>query len=679
MECTVCAEESEYFGLPECEHKDVCSLCWFRMTTLLKTNQCPVCRHECKTIFIVNDIYLTFEELNVVGWGDQIEGFLKDIHSGMFFESKAELNRLAALKKVSCLICKSEMRNLNDYKNHAKNVHDKVLCDQCAQSSKLFPSEQSLFEAAELVSHKNSLHKKCNVCNNYFYDASNLVAHIKQSHNFCEFCPFEQRVAYIDYSSLEKHYIDKHFYCPQFECRRLKCFVFKKYEDLQDHFYREHPGQPVPKPALGFKVSNEEDKCVFEDTNMKRNQRPGDANLMEFPALGNPSQGKSKGLDYSRAIKKPMNAWVQPAFSPPSGPVFAPAYAPPRSQVQVKEERKISKQEERPREQKPRQQREFYDNFTANKSPPKLSVIDANISRLNSGNITREEFLDNIRNSINGLDQELIKKLRTEINSNSDREWVVHQLELKKSNSHRINKPVASDQWEEVKAPVQVFDKIVNENTKKNRFENQDLRAMDTLLENICLLNTGLIDENDFTESMKGFLKEDQIQPAIEIISENISQAHDLNSICNKLRSLFQKKDNRGNSMRNNPRGGRNHGFQNPVNKNNVHVSGVQDFPPINHAEKMKLQEILIENLELYGSKLISLTELLKAFADVIEPGMREFAYEVINKNSDQGRDIIEKLREMLAQANSRDMRAMPYDRRPRQGNRGRNQRPRGR
>ena len=672
MECTVCAEESEYFGLPECEHKDVCSLCWFRMTTLLKTNQCPVCRYECKTIFIVNDFYLTFDELNVTGWGDQIQGFLKDIHSGLYFQNKAELNRLAALKKISCLICKSEMRNLSDYKNHAKNVHDKVLCDQCAQSSKLFPSEQSLFESAELISHKNSLHKKCNVCNNYFYDASNLVAHIKQSHNFCEFCPFEQRVAYIDFSSLEKHYIDKHFYCPQFECRRLKCFVFKKYEDLQDHFYRDHPGQPVPKPALGFKVSSEEDKCVFEDTNMKRNQRPGEPNLMEFPALGNPSPGKSKGLDYSKAIKKPMNAWVQPASIPQN---------PSRNQFQVKEEKKASKPALRPREPepKPRDQREFYDNFRPSKSPPKPSIVEANISRLNSGSIGKEEFIDNIRNSSVVFNKELVSKLRKDINSNSDREWIVYQLEQKKNTGYAASKPVVSERWEEVKAPAQGFDKVVVESKNKNRFENQVLRDMGTLLDNICLLNTGLIDENDFTESMRGFLREDEIQTAIDIISENISQAHDLNSICKKLRSIFEKKNNKNNYARNNPAGpARNNGFQNQVNKNNFPVSGVQDFPPINHAEKMKLQEILVENLELYGSKLISLTELVKAFADVIEPGMRDFALEVISRHSTESRVIIDKLKEMSAQANNRDTRNDAYVRRTRSSMRGRGYRSRG-
>ena len=645
MECTVCAEVSEYFGLPECEHSGICSLCWYRMTTMFKTSQCPVCRNECRSIFILSNLGLRFEEINAARRGDQFRGFFKDTLSGMFFESKVELGRLAAFKKIICLICKSEMRNLAEYKNHAKNMHDKVLCEQCAQSSKLFPSEQSLFGAVELTNHKNNLHKKCNVCGNYFYDSINLVAHIKQAHDSCEFCPFEERIAFADNQSLEKHYIENHYLCNQFECRRLNCFVFVKYEDLQDHFMNEHPNQPVPNPALGFKVSGAEERPAYEDSSITRNKGP------EFHKQSN----DIKGLDLSKSISKQINPYPQPAFPPQSQL---------RDQTLFREDVKVSQVLE-----KPKVQIQFYDNLRINKSPPKASIIDVNISRLNNGNIDEEEFVSNVRSSIDILDEDMIRKLRTEINSNISSEFIVYQLAANLKYSYLMDKKNNDAEWKEEKAPVQRFNQSINQSKIKNEIQNKDITTSNTIQQYINLLNTGVINESEFIECFKDFLNEDQIQLAIEIISANLNSNHNLNSICTQLQGLFGEKNYRGNYNGNSNRSSFGNSLSQKFNnESSFNFSEASDWAPSDNEEKAKIKENLIENLDLYNSKLLSLTEFVRGFADVIKPEMREFILEVIIKNSSDSRVITDRLRDMFAKANSRESRSIAYDRRGRRG-----------
>ena len=634
MECTVCAEVSEYFGLPECEHNDICSLCWYKMTTMLKTSQCPVCRNECKTIFIVSNLNLRFEEINVVAWGDQIQGFFKDMHSGMFFESKVELARLSSLRKIICLICKIEMRNLTDYKNHAKNVHDKFLCEQCAQSSKLFPSEQILFETIELINHKNALHKKCNVCSNYFYDSINLVAHVKQCHSYCEFCQLDQGLAFIDYQSLEKHYLENHFLCPQYDCKRLKCFVFKKYEDLQDHFLKQHPNQPVPNPAFDLKLPENESNHPLEDPSLNRNQTP---------------EGQSQTInikvpDYSKSISRQFYPCNQLVHSPQSQLI---------DQVQFKEKINTSQISEKPKE--PNQ---FYDNIIQNKSLAKPTLIDTNISMLNNGSITKEVFLNNIKNSISLLDENLITKLKTEINSTSFSEFIIYQLGKNLNQSFQMDKK-NNDYWKEEKISPQ-FNKSINVT------KSLDIKTMDIILRNINLLNARIINERKFIECLKDLLNEDQVQSAIEIISANLNSSHNLKSICNQLQGLFEKSSYKGNYVRNSDRC--NFGYSLSQNFNSEpSYSFNGDLVKSDNEEKVKLEENLIENLDLYNSQLISLTEFVRSFADVTKPDMREFVLEIIIKNSNNSRVIIDKLRDIFAQAN-RESRSIANEKRARRG-----------
>jgi hypothetical protein len=667
------------------------------MLVQLKSNNCPVCRASCQTIFIVDDPSLSYESLASTSWGETYQGFTKDMHSGLYFESKEELNRLAAIKKTSCQLCKVEFRNVTEYKNHAKEVHKKVLCEQCVQSSKLFPSEQSLFEENELVNHKKSMHKKCNVCGNFFYDTSGLVAHIKQNHHFCDFCPFEHRVAFLNFESLEKHYQEKHFYCELFECKRQKCFVFKKYEDFQEHYRKEHPGKIAPKPAMSFKVGVEEEKCVFEDNSQKRGQS-GSVSSTEFPALGAPAKSNSRALDYSKVISAP-NAWVKPAYVPPKV--------------------NISKPKEQPKEQPKRVERqprgEVIERF---ESPSKPSLLEANISRINNHDMSLEEFVEFIRKEQIPIDNQLFVKLREKIVSNSDREDIIFRL-----NNPNYRKPHQNNPWEEkkgenlegngqnnrkIKIEDRFYDRFGEE--KKTGFKAQpdqvrpagNSRHLDelsdknieTLLDNICLLNTELIDVKDFALSIKEFISPQQMTLALEIIQSNLKDKSNYEKICKLIsqgpvRPVNNRSMNQGNNrfveqprVVNNKSS--NNRFlesqsenrsenRNAFNSNNRFLESQSEnrnafnsnkrfesqeerlddkffpeFPPVNHEEISRVEEILTENLEMYKSKVISISELAKACADIISPQLKDVAFGIISKNVKDSKGIIDKLNEIM-------------------------------
>lgn len=607
MECMLCAEVSEYFGLPECEHKEVCSLCWYRLTIQLKTNSCPVCRNKCETIFIVSDPNFVYLNLSASSWGESYQGFTRDSHSGLYFESKHEMARLSSFKKLFCRICREELRNITEYKKHAKEKHTKLLCEQCMQSSKLFPAEQEVFDESELMSHRTSFHKKCNVCCNYFYDANTLVAHIKNSHYFCEFCPFEQRVAYLNVQNLEEHYKDKHFYCEMLGCKEARCFVFKKYEDFQEHFRQIHPACNIPKPKLAFRLNDEDRKCVFEDNQSKGPvNRPKIENSIEFPALA-PSANTQKVLDYSKVISKP-----------PSQVRFEHV---PQAM------KKNSSEVKRPKEQ-------FREEFKIEvpglrKNSPvltKFDLIEKNISKLNNSHMTKEEFLLFIRSENILVDNDLKRKIRDKVWSNSDKEDIIFKLE---NPNHK--KPPEEFKNQPVKRPLEVVksDELTDEITQ-------------TLFENLILLNSGLIDPKDYVNSMKHFVSFADVDKALKLIKDNLGNQSLFQEILEWVQRLYKNPKPQSHvkpKLSNNPY------QEKPVISQPKSVSmPVSDFPVLKSAKFAEIEETLIENLSLYKSEIISLTDFVDSCKQIVPVSEKDSAYSLIRQRIPNSKEVIEKL-----------------------------------
>lgn len=43
-ECILCAEESEFIGVGECNHEPICYRCIYKMRAISKNNSCPICK-----------------------------------------------------------------------------------------------------------------------------------------------------------------------------------------------------------------------------------------------------------------------------------------------------------------------------------------------------------------------------------------------------------------------------------------------------------------------------------------------------------------------------------------------------------------------------------------------------------------------------------------------------------
>jgi nitroreductase len=651
MECVLCTETSYFFGLTKCEHRSVCSLCWYRLRAIMKKNSCPVCREECEAIFIVSDPSTPYNAIYKTAWGDNFPGYIHEELSNLYFKDKNELNRLLDYRKLLCKICITEFKLINLLKSHYQNEHGLKVCELCIDSNKLFMLEQELYTERDYKVHKTTSHVKCNVCNCDFYDGTQLVAHIKASHHFCDYCPLDKRIAFANYGSLEAHYKQNHYFCGLQGCKESQHIVFVKYEEFQEHYKNIHPRLSVPGPHLGFKVLEEEkNQCVFEDNPRKNNRepqpsQPSQADNLDFPALAPPST-VTNVLDYSRVLKKPTNNF----------------WAHPQPQRKQKEEKKPKKSQKKPENKFIREDSNWENPYKElrRKLDP-VATLEKYINKLNSGKINVDTFVWKFNNKNLSLDTTAISSIRNKIFSNSDREKIIYFLQNpEKSYEKKYEKNIFSFSAEspdkyhiEVPIPVKI-----TEQQKVNRFKNpyEELEipekptnytnpveedkyeyyenqyeqpfvhkktnipkdVLDTLYENIVILNNHLIDANLFTATLKEFVSDSYIEEIISILSENIVPASRSIEIINMLTQkpktttlnpqypqVFTRESNE--DYRYNPR--------------NLKIPN-RDY-----------EKTLKENIELLNLRIITPKELGSACIEIIPANDYDYAFKIIRKN----------------------------------------------
>lgn len=390
-------------------------------------------------------------------------------------------------------------------------------------------------------------------------------------------------------------------------CKEMKCFAFKKYEDFQDHYRQMHPTCVIPKPKLGFRVRNEEDKCVFEDTPVKGNRSlPQPNNSIDFPALA-PSSAAPRAIDYSRVIQK--SPQVQIKFDHvPQVPVKAPE--PKRMRVEPIEEN--------------------YSQIPGfRKTSPvltKLDLLERNISKFNNSHMTKEELINFIRTEGIAVDNDLKKKIRDKVLSNSDKEDIIYRLE----------NPEGRKIVEEEK-------KVGFSQPKAENSEGLEERTMATLTENLILLNAGLISANDYVESMRFIVPSTDIDKAINLIRANLSSKKLLEEILQILNKRLEKKPQvRKPDLSNNR-------FQQhqPVPK--PKPVEVQNFPPLKPHHFTEIEETLTENLAMYKSQIISLSDLIESFKVLVQSSEKEFLYSLVRESVSNPEEIIERLENLFS------------------------------
>lgn len=503
MECALCTENFKYFGLPQCEHKTICSLCWYRMRSLLNNKSCPLCRQTSEHLFITSNLSIRHSDLIATIWNESVKGFNLDLQSQIYFENPEELQRLITFKNSNCKICSLECKNFNMYKDHLYRFHAKRICEVCSMNNNLFPSEQEVYEEVQLGIHKMSHHVQCELCFDYYYDQRKLLDHIKSQHFFCELCDVVKRTAYRSYQDLEAHYRQFHYLCEVSGCRNELHIVFMCYDDLKDHYRSNHPGLAIPQPVCAFKIKDEEEKqfMIFEDVSSKNYEAPKISEENKdfiFPALGGTVPERKNVLDYSRINKN--SAPKQNSLFPSS--FFPATESVPGSVFPAKKQK--------------------------HKKKPEQSELSKSISRLNNNHITLDEFLDKLKQDTIEPLPETISIIRAQVASNSFKEKIVQELErFTKQNK----KPEASKRNpEEFKTPSRP-------NTKPSEsFDRSSFPALgnvqpikvksefNTLLENIAIYNNRLISAKCFVENLLEFMPRTEVNTYKATIKEKVRQ-----------------------------------------------------------------------------------------------------------------------------------------------------------
>lgn len=504
MECALCTEVHTYFGLPKCGHKSICSLCWYRMRSILDSKSCPLCRQTSDYVFITSSATLEYDSILRTGWNDSFKGFTLDMKSQIYFEDQAELQRLLNFKQLACKYCTLEIKNFPQYKDHIFRFHNKKICEVCLNNNKLFPSEQELYEDSQLNIHKINHHSQCDLCFDYYYDQRKLLEHIKSKHFFCELCDVTKRTAYSNYSDLEGHYRQAHFLCEVGICRDETHIVFMCYDDLKDHYRSNHIGIPVPAPVCAFRVRDDEEKpeMFFEDVESKNYSVPKITEQnkdFEFPALGglgSSSVTEQKNvIDYSKISKKKNQKKACPEVF--SNDLF-PSTPESKPEPKPKANKNVKKQE--------------------------LPLLEKNIARLNNGHITIEELVEQLQDKDRENISATISTIRRLVLSNTNKEKLVKELEkpqkrvvdtnpVKQENLPK-NKPVLIEEEKKISSknakvqqswPGESFPALGDAKAPKVKTE------FNTLLENIVIYNNKLITAKYFVDSILEFMPRSEV------------------------------------------------------------------------------------------------------------------------------------------------------------------------
>lgn len=205
-ECPICLSSDEKIVALECNHK-LCERCICRLSVLLKTQKCPVCKQE--NIVCTNKKYLT----------------------------------------QRCTICKYEGKSLVGLLHHYKS-HKIIICEECVKHKNEFSDEFVLYNIDDIQMHKRKGtqeenkhgfygHIFCHFCKKYFYDADECKKHCRKAHFLCTVCEsIENRHQYYNnHADLNLHLREMHYVCDFSECNGIS---FAHQIGLAEHLLKIH-------------------------------------------------------------------------------------------------------------------------------------------------------------------------------------------------------------------------------------------------------------------------------------------------------------------------------------------------------------------------------------------------------------------------------------------------------
>ncbi|KIY70361.1 hypothetical protein CYLTODRAFT_488161 [Cylindrobasidium torrendii FP15055 ss-10] len=250
--CWICAEPVKYYALSQCNHR-TCHVCALRLRALYKKTECTFCKEpQTMVVFTTSDIadYATYTA--------EITPF-KDDKLAIRFETKEMMEDTLLLLRFNCpdTDCDFIAKGWSDLKLHVRAVHNKLMCEVCIRSKKVFAHEHALYLYPQLVKHMPSMnhrlkslpdqveggvHPLCEFCRECFFSEDELFSHMRERHEECFICKRNGvRDQYFqNYERLEIHFNNSHHPCMHANCQAQKFVVFNTALDLQGHMMDEH-------------------------------------------------------------------------------------------------------------------------------------------------------------------------------------------------------------------------------------------------------------------------------------------------------------------------------------------------------------------------------------------------------------------------------------------------------
>ncbi|KAL4858640.1 E3 ubiquitin-protein ligase hel2 [Chlorella vulgaris] len=259
-----------------CGHKDACSKCVSRLRSVIKDPRCVYCQVPADSVFVtrfMGDYTASVppEEFDALPARAR-RGELKHLESAQaFFDDAAHFREISGLCSYTHPRAWQDspgdaphkpFPSLRALKAHLMQQHKLGFCDICLEGRKVFVSEQQLYTKAELERHMRGGdvegamaaagykgHPECRFCRKRYFGENELYQHMHAGHEQCFLCRRsnpEKYVYYRDYEDLENHFKRDHYLCPHPACLEKKFVVFQGEQELKTHTAREH-GETLSK------------------------------------------------------------------------------------------------------------------------------------------------------------------------------------------------------------------------------------------------------------------------------------------------------------------------------------------------------------------------------------------------------------------------------------------------
>ncbi|PBK93301.1 hypothetical protein ARMGADRAFT_929972 [Armillaria gallica] len=250
--CWICAEPVKYYSVSQCNHR-TCHVCALRLRALYKKNDCTFCKEPQSSV-----IFTTSEDAPFLSFTDESTPY-QDTRLSISFETEEMMQESLILLRFNCpdSDCDFIAKGWADLKLHVRAAHNKLMCDICIRSKKVFAHEHALYTYPQLAAHLPSMnhrakaspdqveggvHPLCQFCRECFFDGDELFSHMRERHEECFICKRNGvRDQYFqNYESLESHFNNAHHPCTQGACLAQKFVVFNTPLDLKAHMVEEH-------------------------------------------------------------------------------------------------------------------------------------------------------------------------------------------------------------------------------------------------------------------------------------------------------------------------------------------------------------------------------------------------------------------------------------------------------